>query len=490
MESVHPEENRKEPAVTPLSDVLAYASGDGVTSVILNSIMNFAMLFYTQVIGLDAMLAGLAISISIFWDAITDPIMGHITDNTRNRWGKRHPYMLVGGLLTILFYVMLWLVPNGLENKYAVFAWLMGFNLLMRTSITVFLVPYNALGFEICTDYNGRSKLQGVRWAFNMFVNILTAFGWVLFFPDRAEGVPKATSEAGNYVGLVGACVLIGLALLVFVLISTRKYAKDTRNEPMEGNGASSMFRDIFHTLSDPLPRMVYLMTIIAITSAAFVGSVQIYVYEFFMEFSSVQKTIVHSSTMVAFAIGSLAGVGLAKKIDKKGAILVGVSLGLIGNILLCILFVGEIIPRDLAPFEFLGMKLSGSMFIFMFFHDLFWLGVGVMIPTSYAMVADVSEIGKIKTGKLRDGSYSAMLSFVFKASQSLGVFFSGFVLSRVGFQAAQAHYSLEIMKKVTLAGFLSGAIFAAIALIPVWKYPITRAYLEKLRKNKGKDAD
>ncbi len=117
MESVHPEENRKEPAVTPLSDVLAYASGDGVTSVILNSIMNFAMLFYTQVIGLDAMLAGLAISISIFWDAITDPIMGHITDNTRSRWGKRHPYMLVGGLLTILFYVMLWLVPNGLENK-------------------------------------------------------------------------------------------------------------------------------------------------------------------------------------------------------------------------------------------------------------------------------------------------------------------------------------------------------------------------------------
>ena len=145
-----------------MRDIIAYAYGDGVTSIFLNSILNFAMLYYTQVIGLDATLAGLAISISIFWDAITDPIMGHISDNTRSRWGKRHPYMLLGGLLTVFFYALLWLVPDGFESEYAVFGWLMVINLLMRTGMTVFLVPYNALGFEICTDYSGRSKLQGV----------------------------------------------------------------------------------------------------------------------------------------------------------------------------------------------------------------------------------------------------------------------------------------------------------------------------------------
>jgi len=468
--------------VTPFRDIMAYASGDGVTSVILNSIMNFAMLFYTQVIGLDAMLAGLAISISILWDAVTDPIMGHITDNTRSRWGKRHPYMLIGGLLTVLIYIFLWKVPHGLESKYAIFAWLMGFNLLMRTSITIFLVPYNALGFEVCTDYDGRSKVQGVRWAFNMGINFLTALGW-LCFPDRPEGQPKATSEAGNYVALVAACVLIGLALLTVVMISTRKYARDSRNDPVDGNKLGVMFRDIFQTLADPLPRMVYIMTVIAITSAAFVGSVQIYVYEFFMQFSGIQKTIVHSSTMVAFAIGSLAIATIAKRIDKKGAVMLGVSLGLVGNIMLCTLFVGGIVPLNFMPFQLFGQTLSVSMLIFMFFHDLFWMGVGIMIPASYAMVADVAEVNLYKTGRLRNGTYSAMLSFVFKASQSLGVFFSGFVLTQVGFMAAQASYSLEIMKKVTLAGFLSGAVFAAIALIPIWKYPITRKFLEEIRR-------
>lgn len=466
-----------------IADVLAYASGDGVTSVILNSVMNFAMLFYTQVIGLDATLAGLAISISIFWDAVTDPVMGHITDNTRSRWGRRHPYMLVGGLFTILCYILLWLVPPGVESKMAVFAWLMGVNLLMRTAITAFLVPYNALGFEICTDYNGRAKLQGIRWAFNMAINFLTAMGWVLFFPDRPSGQPKATAEAANYVPLVAFCTVIGLVLLAVVLFATRRHARDSRNDPMEGNGLRAMFRDIFHTLADPLPRMVYLMTVVAITSAAFVGSVQIYVYEFFMEFSGIQKTIVHSSTMVAFAIGSLAGAALTKRIDKKGAVLLGVSLGLAGNILLCLLFVGGVVPRDFAPFDAFGFRLSGAMFIFMFFHDLFWLGVGTLIPISYAMVADVSEVEKHRTGRLRDGAYSAMLSFVFKASQSVGVFFSGLVLSGVGFVAAQESYPLAVMKKVTLAGFLSGAVFAAIALVPVWKYPVTRGYIERIRR-------
>lgn len=474
---------------TPTKDILGYAYGDGVTSIFLNSILNFAMLYYTQVIGLDATLAGLAISISIFWDAITDPIMGHISDNTRSRWGKRHPYMLLGGLLTVFFYALLWLVPDGFESEYAVFGWLMVINLLMRTGMTIFLVPYNALGFEICTDYSGRSRLQGVRFAFGMLINVLTAFSWVLFFPDRPEGAPKATSEVGNYYWLVVACIMIGLLLLAIVIFATRKYARDSRNDELGDNNIRAMFRDIFHTLSDPLLRMVYLMTIVGITSAAFVGSVQIYVYEFFMEFSSLEKTIVHSSTMIAFGVGSLAGGSLAKRIDKKGAIMVGISLGLIGNILLCVLFVGDIVPKNLIPFEIFGYEFSVSMLIFMIFHDLFWLGVGTMIPTSFAMVADVSEIGKIRTGKLRDGSYSAMLSFVFKAAQSLGVFFSGFVLTQMGFEAAQETYSMEVMKKVTLVGFLSGAVFAAIALIPVWKYPITKEFLEKVR-SEGKTGE
>ncbi len=81
----------------PFRHILAYTTGDGANSLVLNSIFGFSMLYYTEALGLDYKLAGLAMSVATFWDAIANPVMGHITDNTRSRFGRRHPYMLVGG---------------------------------------------------------------------------------------------------------------------------------------------------------------------------------------------------------------------------------------------------------------------------------------------------------------------------------------------------------------------------------------------------------
>ena len=74
----------------------------------MNSINGFAMLYYTEALGLSPALAGIAMSIAVFWDALSDPIMGHISDNTRSRFGRRHPYMLVGGLLMALSFYFIW----------------------------------------------------------------------------------------------------------------------------------------------------------------------------------------------------------------------------------------------------------------------------------------------------------------------------------------------------------------------------------------------
>lgn len=84
---------------TPIRTIYGYALGEGAVSLSMNGIANFGMLFYTQVLGLGPKYAGLALSVTLIWDAISDPIMGHITDNTRSRFGRRHPYMITGGLL-------------------------------------------------------------------------------------------------------------------------------------------------------------------------------------------------------------------------------------------------------------------------------------------------------------------------------------------------------------------------------------------------------
>ena len=101
---------------TPLRAIFAYATGDGASSLIMNSIFGFSLLYFTKALGLDPKLAGLAMAVATFWDAITDPVMGHITDNTRCRFGRRHPYMLLGGVISVFCCYAIWAVPSSVRT--------------------------------------------------------------------------------------------------------------------------------------------------------------------------------------------------------------------------------------------------------------------------------------------------------------------------------------------------------------------------------------
>ncbi|MBK8858324.1 MAG: MFS transporter, partial [Opitutaceae bacterium] len=199
-------DDSKSPSVPPCSRsrMVGYSVGECANSLLMNSLSGFAMLYYTEALGLSHALAGIAMGVAVFWDAITDPVMGHITDNTRSRFGRRHPYILLGGVLVTVIFVFLWVVPDFARSSPQVLFWyLLVVNLLQRTAITVFGVPYVALGFELCSDYDGRVTLQGIRSAMNMLANLLgVALAWSLFFSDN-ETV-RATSLPENYVRMGG----------------------------------------------------------------------------------------------------------------------------------------------------------------------------------------------------------------------------------------------------------------------------------------------
>ena len=168
-----------------------YSLGACTESLVLNSFFGFSMLYYTKALGLSPELAGIATFIATFWDAITDPVMGHISDNTRNRFGKRHPYMFFGGIFMVTVFFFIWYVPAPFKSNLTLLFWyLVALNLLLRTSYTIFVVPYTALGFEICEDYAGRSKLQGIRNGLNMAANLFgPAMAWMIFFKNNSNNL-------------------------------------------------------------------------------------------------------------------------------------------------------------------------------------------------------------------------------------------------------------------------------------------------------------
>jgi GPH family glycoside/pentoside/hexuronide:cation symporter len=134
--------------------MISYSVGECANSLIMNSLFGFAMLYYTDGLGLKHSDAGIAMALAVFWDAFTDPVLGHITDITLSRFGRRHPYILLGGIAVIAAYVFLWYVPGVFKADTNLLFWyLVGINLVQRTAITVMYILYTALGFEMCTDY-------------------------------------------------------------------------------------------------------------------------------------------------------------------------------------------------------------------------------------------------------------------------------------------------------------------------------------------------
>ena len=474
--------------------MLAYTTGDGVTSLVINS-MSFAMLYYTEALGVDYRLAGLAIAAATFWNAITEPVMGHISDNTRSRFGMRHPYMLLGGLATVFCFLAIWMIPQPFRAPHLLFWYVVAVHLLLRTAITVFAVPHGALGFEVCTDYTQRTTLQGLRVAFNMLINLAgPAMAWTLFFGGHQVGestrqVGESTRIASNYVHMGTAFGVVALGFVLLVVFATRRYAKDTRRMPRRlGNHPLDVLRNTTEVMTDRCPRPVFVFAALAFIGMSLMASLEMYVYIHVMEFSASERTIVHGGGVLACGLGGVLSPLLVRKADKKGALYIAVSIVTAANLVMAALFVPAwVVPGTTSSVFDVIRSLSGGgvpLALFTAFHALYWAGNGILTPVAASMIADASEIGRYRTGVLKDGSYSAVFSCVTKLSISLGLLLSGLCLDWAGFLVGAKAQSPQALRNLALITFLGGAVLALVAALPLRKYPVTRDSMTRLRNS------
>ncbi len=461
----------------PMRDILAYATGDGAASIVMNTIFGFGFMYYTKALGMDTRLAGIAIAVSVVWDAVVDPVMGHVSDNTRSRFGRRHPYMLIGGVMTVVCSYAIWAVPSVFRTPFLLFGYLVGINLLLRTGAAVFLVPHGALGFEICTDYNQRSTMQGIRTAFNMVVNLAASqLVWNVFLRNRG-GVDGATVPA-NYqrMGLIFA--VVALVFVLIVVFATRKYMVDTRRNPeIAGNRFGQIARNLKDIFLDPYPRTVFIFMAILFISVVLVTSLQMFIYEHFMKFSKLQASIVHSSTMIFAALGGLSSAPMVRYLDKRPAIITSILAASVGNLMLLVLFYWGLVPVGAT-----WGAIPVAMLLFLVFHGVYHLATNAAVAVANSMMADVSEISHYRTGVLKDGGYSAMMLFVFKMGIAVGLLLCGYCMSWIGYNPKAPQNAPEAVRNLMPMAFLGGTIVALIAVVSMIRYPVNRAYMAKIR--------
>ncbi len=477
------------PKTCTTASMLTYSLGECANSLVMNGIFGFSMLFYTKSLGLDPTWAGLAMSLSVFWEAVTEPVMGHLSDNTRSRWGRRHPYMLLGGLLMALCSYLIWTVPGACRgSQMAIFWYLVAMNLLLRTGLTMFFIPYMALGFEMCSDYQGRSRLQGIRQIFNMAANFAgPAMAWTIFFKDKG-GVQATTVEA-NYHHMGGCFAAATAVFVLLVMMFTFRWHEDTRTVARDSRHGwlRDFLIDMKQILADPNPRWVFVFIFVVCAGMVIVSSLQMFVYDDFMKFPAWQKSIAHGGTMVGMALGALLSMGLTKRFDKKGAVLIGGTISILCNLMLALLFLTGSIKPD-ATLAIGGATLPLALVLFVILHAGYWLGNGIMLPISTAMMADVSEVRRLQTGEVKDGGYSSVFSLAMRMAISFSLIVSGWCLSGIGYQVPKNGQAVtqtpQAIWNLGMVTFVIGAAICLASLLVIRLYPISRERLEELRSH------
>lgn len=446
------------PRLGTLATIL-YGIGGVVDSVRMALFGLFVFFFYTAVLGLSAGLVGLASGIGLLWDAVVDPWIGHWSDGARPGLGRRHAFMLVGGLALGLTFWALFSPPAGLSQA-GIFAWLLAASLLVRLAGSLFTVPYHALGAELVQDYHDRTRLTGVRGACGLVgAFAATSLSFVAFFPNPADGSdPKLVVEAYPRLGF-GAGLAMTVIALVTVAATLRWRPYLLASSVGAGGAAGQAGRfGLFVAARRALANGSFRALLCSFT-AIFLGlamSATMSLY-YFTSFVGIAESRDLSLLQAAFYLGALVGIplwlGVGRRVEKRHlyvggaagivALMVG-SFSLIGPGRL--LGVGDVRPL------LVSQALSGLL------SSILWV-----VPTS--MLADVADDDARANGRGHEGVFFGIFSLGQQLATGLSVVLVG-ALMEASAGLADAGAALASPVGVERIGLLFGPVPAAMLVV------------------------
>ena len=405
----------------------AYGFGSVAFGVNNNGFDYFLLLFYSQVIGLDARLVGVAIILALVVDAISDPIVGYWSDNLRSRWGRRHPFMLASALPIALSYFLLWNPPDD-WSQAGIFWYLLLLAVFIRTAMTFYETPSAALAPELTNDYIERSSLISYRSYFGWTGgNAMTVLMFFFLFPVMAtQTIPDGRFNPESYrlMGII-ASALIFVSIVVSVIGTRSRIQYLKQPPPPRRITIATVFREILETLSNPSFLALFVAALLGALAAGLAASLAFYFYTYFWEFTSLQTGLITMGVFIAAIIGFILAPIVTRRIGKKkGAMIIGI-VAFLGAPLPIMLRLLDVLPENGTPF----------VFWFVFTTGVIDLGLIICFQILYtSMMADLVEQSELKTGRRSEGVFFSSITFIRKSVQGFGLMLASLILHWANF--------------------------------------------------------
>jgi len=454
----------------PIVQKAAFGAGHLVNNLLPGALGVF-MFFLLTAFGMDPFLAGLLGGLPRFYDAITDPIMGFISDNTKSRFGRRRPYIFAGAILSGVLFAVLWQLSPDNSQTYNFWYFLI-FSLIYLTGNTIFSTPLIGLGYEMTSDYNERTRLMAFSQTLGQVAWMIVPWFWVLIanpnlFDNQAIGVRKLSMIVG------GVCIILGVLPAIF--------CKGIDASKMEGR-VKITYKTLFSNLKDlfrgiaQVSKNISFMRLCAATFLVFngfqlVASFSYFIIVFYMfkgdyglagNWPAWFSTV--SAIITAFLVIPVISA-IANKVGKRNAFIISTFISIIGYSL-----------------KWWGFNPEIPWMIFMPL-PLMVFGIGGLFTLMMSMTADVCDLDELNNGMPRkEGTFGAIYWWMVKLGQALALVLGGLVLKLVGFDQNAAVQAADTLTKLRIADIAIPALTALLAILVMWKYDLTEAKAREIK--------
>ncbi|MGC9452081.1 MAG: MFS transporter [Oceanipulchritudo sp.] len=439
---------------------LSYGSGAIPFAFAYMGMKQLAFPIFNMTLGMSATLIGIVLAVGRLWDAMTDPLMGNISDNARTRWGRRRPYILLGGLLCGIAFPLMYRVPSGWGEE-GIFIWFLVTALLMFTASTVLSVPWLSLSYELTPDSMERVRVQAYRTYIGAGVGM--ALPWI--YRLAQEDVFGDTMTGMRWLSLG-----VGVAFALFVIpvfFGTReRYMKTAGHQQKIG---------IVRALKETARNRPFILLVGGIVTSMLcapmlVGSLGIYINSYHV-FEGDTKAgagllAVASTLFVALKLVILPGVvKLSARFGKRTVMRWSLVLGLFASISKFFFYTPAMPYLQFGTILLLSPSLTA-----------FWLLVD-------PMKADCADFDEFNTGLRREGMYAAVANWIEKVSITVVLLFSGIIIDLSGFDPSLGGNQPEgTLLTLRLAFSLVPTAAFAIALLALHFYPLGEERMHQIR--------
>ena len=355
------------------------------------------------------------------FDAITDPIMGFISDNTKSKWGRRRKYVLIGGLVMGLAYIFMWQLykTDGVEhNFWYFFLW----SLVFYLGLTIFSVPYVAMGYEMSDDFHERTNIMAIAQWIGQWAWVIAPLFWIVMYDqDWFPSADVAVRKLAIWVAI--PCTLFALIPAFFIK------SKSTLNadyEPLNLANVGNSLKKIFKSFVEAF-KIKEFRKLCGATFLIFNAFNTVAALTFFVIVYKLFNGDAGTSGIWVSMFGCLGALGttfiviptvawMSKQFGKKKAFMLAQSISLLGYTMLYFLFV------------------PGKPWLYIIALPFFSFGIGSLFTIMMSMTADVIDIDELTSGKRREGIFGAIYWWMVKVGFAIAGALSGAIITFVGF--------------------------------------------------------